>query len=73
MPTVRSEAEGAIDHNLPVCRPFTEVMGVQQLQTLLGTTLGLATVRLSCLKKNLDASRPSEHPPVRGGNVKTFT
>ena len=28
---------------------------------------------LSCpfLKKNLDASRPSEHPPVRGGNVKT--
>ena len=23
-------------------------------------------------KKNLNASRPSEHPPVRGGNVKTF-
>ena len=22
--------------------------------------------------KNLNASRPSEHPPVRGGNVKTF-
>ena len=25
-----------------------------------------------CLKKNLNASRPSEHPPVRGENVKTF-
>ena len=24
------------------------------------------------LKKNLKASRPSEHPPVRGKNVKTF-
>ena len=24
------------------------------------------------LKKNLNASRPSEHPPVRGKNVKTF-
>ena len=23
-------------------------------------------------KKNLNASRPSEHPPVRGENVKTF-
>ena len=26
----------------------------------------------SCLRKNLDASRPSEHPPDRGKNVKTF-
>ena len=26
----------------------------------------------TCLKKNLNASRPSEHPPVRGGDVKTF-
>ena len=25
-----------------------------------------------CLKKNLNASRPSEHPPVRGKNVKIF-
>ena len=25
-----------------------------------------------CLKKNLNAPRPSEHPPVRGKNVKTF-
>ena len=25
-----------------------------------------------CLKKNLNASRPSEHPQVRGENVKTF-
>ena len=23
-------------------------------------------------KENLNASRPSEHPPVRGGNVETF-
>ena len=28
---------------------------------------------LCCLKKNQNAPRPSEHPPVRGGgNVKTF-
>ena len=27
---------------------------------------------LPCLKKNLNAPRPSEHPPVRGKNVKTF-
>ena len=26
----------------------------------------------SRFKKNLNASRPSEHPPVRGENVKTF-
>ena len=26
----------------------------------------------SSLKKNLNAPRPSEHPPVRGKNVKTF-
>ena len=25
------------------------------------------------MKKNLNASRPSEHPPVRGENVKMFT
>ena len=25
-----------------------------------------------CLKKNQNAPRPSEHPPVRGENVKTF-
>ena len=26
----------------------------------------------SCSKQNLNASRPSEHPLVRGENVKTF-
>ena len=26
----------------------------------------------SCLKKNLNASRPFEHPSIRGENVKTF-
>ena len=25
-----------------------------------------------CLQKNQNAARPSEHPPVRGENVKTF-
>ena len=25
------------------------------------------------MKKNLNASRPSEHPPARGKNVKTFS
>ena len=29
-------------------------------------------VGLDFFKKNLNASRPSEHPPVRGENVKTF-
>ena len=27
---------------------------------------------MSCLMKILNAFRPSEHPPVRGGNDKTF-
>ena len=30
------------------------------------------TQRVSCLNKNLNEPRPSEHPPVRGENVKTF-
>ena len=29
-------------------------------------------VCLCGLKKTMNASRPSEHPPVRGGNIKTF-
>ena len=33
------------------------------LKTLSGQT---------CFKKNLKASRPSEHPQIRGGDVKTF-
>ena len=33
------------------------------LKTLSGQT---------CFKENLNASRPSEHPPVRGENAKTF-
>ena len=28
--------------------------------------------QLGCFKKNLNASRPSEHPTVKGKNVKTF-
>ena len=30
------------------------------------------TVHCGILKKNQNAPRPSEHPPVRGENVKTF-
>ena len=30
------------------------------------------TDQMTSLKQNLNASRPSEHPPVRGENVKTF-
>ena len=29
----------------------------------------LTTNVVACLKKNLNASRPSEHPPVRGGEM----
>ena len=36
------------------------------------TTASIAVDFSSCLKKNLNASRPSEHPPVRGESVKTF-
>ena len=38
-------------------------------------TSGTITVRACTrymFKKNLNASRPSAHPPVRGGNVKTI-
>ena len=28
--------------------------------------------RVCCLKKNLNVSRPSEHPPVRGKKMSTF-
>ena len=33
---------------------------------------GWGAPQIYCLKKNMTASRPSEHPPVRGENVKTF-
>ena len=32
----------------------------------------LEKVKYHCLKKKLEASRLSEHPPVRGENVKMF-
>ena len=34
---------------------------------------GIRKNKIHCLKKNMNASRPSEHPPVRGENVKTFS
>ena len=37
----------------------------------LGVVVGFKD-KTSCLKKKLNASRPSEHPPVRGKSVKTF-
>ena len=39
---------------------------------LCGRRTEVTGVCLGCLKKTLNASRPSEHPLVRGGNVKTF-
>ena len=30
------------------------------------------SLQTKCLKKNVNASRPSEHPSIRGENVKTF-
>ena len=36
--------------------------------------VGLIDFVLTCgVNTNLNTSRPSEHPPVRGGNAKTFT
>ena len=47
--------------------PFKRGHGRPALQTLRSTALGLTSIRrLSCLKKNQNAPRPSEHPPVRG-------
>ena len=37
-----------------------------------GTRNQATMEKSSLLKKNLNASRPSKHPPVRGENVKTF-
>ena len=43
---------------------------MKQITSWLRRTLGIH--QPSCLKKNLNAPRPSEHPPVRGKSVKTF-
>ena len=45
---------------------------MQDIQYCLYGELGILGEEIRCLKKNLNASRPSEHPPVRGENVKTF-
>ena len=37
---VRSEAERVIDHNLPICHPLTEVMGVQHYRPYEALLLG---------------------------------
>ena len=56
-----------IIHNIPGSSDATAVqrVTVHFIPTVL--TLGVA-----CLKKNMNASRPFEHPPVRGKTVKTF-
>ena len=43
--------------------------------TLFGAEMGnvFAEGQDTYLKNNLNASRPSEHPQVRGQNVKTFS
>ena len=54
-------------YNVPLPVPLLHVA----LLHILDFTVELYWCVLS-LKKNLNASRPSEHPPVRGGNVKKF-
>ena len=67
---VHSEADkGSRDHNQPVCHPLARAVGVQQLQTLRGFPHKVATRRLSCLKKNMNASKPSEHVKRFSGNI----
>ena len=41
-------------------------------RVLIFLSLNILYTYTHCLKKNLNAARPSEHPPVRGKNVKTF-
>ena len=38
--------------------------------TYLPVAIMVSVIHKVCLKKNLNSSRPSEHPPVRGKNVK---
>ena len=45
---------------------------VPQWSHIVGSTYTIVKNEVWCLKKNLNASRPSEHPLVRGENVKTF-
>ena len=40
------------------------------LSTYLPVAIMVSVIHNVCLKKNLNSSRPSEHPPVRGKNVK---
>ena len=46
------------------------VVGVERY--ILTSSIIYAVEIISCLNKNLNASRPSEHPPIRGENVKSF-
>ena len=38
--TIRSEAEGVINHTLPICHPLTEVMGGQHYRSYQALLLG---------------------------------
>ena len=48
---------------------YVKVMGKN---TVCIITVTHFIMTIQCLRKNLNASRHSEHNPVKGGNVKTF-
>ena len=47
-------------------------LSLNMIMRQLRKTYVARTYEYSCLKKNLNASRPSEHPSVRGEKVKAF-
>ena len=48
------------------------MFGYLLIKQCLFHAISIQSMNKYCLKKSLNASRPSEHPPVRGENVKTF-
>ena len=67
------------DLNLVSIHSVPEVMFKEKSELLLSKLLLLLIISINtvvilitctCLKKNLNSSRPSEHPPVREENVK---
>ena len=54
---------------VPVCRGGIGMYGIVKRRSVEEMVVAKGP---PFLKKNLDASRHSEHPPVRGENVKTF-
>ena len=56
----------------PVHKTRDSFLSVEVFFPALSTRKSIGCVILLLIKKNQNASRPSEHPPVSGGNVKTF-